>query len=146
MKTFKFFILLCFIAGFSVNPIKAQNGVVKTEFMFSLGCQSLPCIGDYLSGDVVLESMLMKNNMIQKIKKQTVSGYIDEFCQIPSSNVYEISQIATGFYGLSQWESTLHCTLNGKPMFEIHFLYHTTIDSNGDIIVVLDKTVVNCKN
>jgi hypothetical protein len=84
--------------------------------------------------------------MVQKLKKQTVSGYIDELCKIPSTNVYEVSQIATGYYGLSQWASTLHCTLNGEPMFEIHFVFHTTSDANGDIIVVLDKTVVNCKN
>jgi hypothetical protein len=146
MKTLKIFGLLCFIAAFAVNNINAQNGVDKTEFMFSLGCQSLPCLDDYLSGDVVVESMLMKNNMIQKIKKATVLGYEDESCTIPSGNVYEISQIATGFYGSSSWESTLHCRLNGKPVFEIHFVFHMTTDANGHIIVKLDKTMVNCKN
>jgi hypothetical protein len=144
MKT-KTFLLLCVFLGIGLTRLSAQNGVVKTETMFSLNCQSLPCLGDYLSGDVVMESMFMKNNMIIKLRKSTVLGYIDEFCQIPSGNVYEISQIATGFYGLSGWESTLHCRLNGKPVFEIHFVFHATTDANGDIIVKLDKAMVNCK-
>jgi hypothetical protein len=143
MKTLKFFIVLCFIATFTVNPIKAQNRVVKTEFTLNVDGMTFPCLDDYLGGDIVFESMNMSHNWIMKLKKATILGYLDAGGTIPSGNVYEVSQVAPGL-SFSEWN--LQFRLNGKLIAEIHMSWHMTINANGDITAVIDNTVANCFN
>ena len=143
METLKFFIVLCFIAAFTVSPVKAQNRVDKTEITLTIVGGTSPCLDEYIGGDLVFETFNMSHNNIMKLKKATILGYTDALCTIPSGNVYEVSQVAPG---LSFMEWHLQFRLNGKLIGEIQTSWHLTTNANGVVTAVVDKTIVNCKN
>jgi hypothetical protein len=70
MKTLKIFVVLCFIAAFAVNNVKAQNGAVKEEFYIDMGGQYFDCTGDYLCGYLIFEVIITKNNYLAFSKKR----------------------------------------------------------------------------
>lgn len=142
MKTLKFFIVLCFIVAFTVNPVKAQNCVDKTEITLNIVGGTFPCLDDYIGGELVFETFNMSHNNIMKLKKATILGYTDADCTNPSGNVYEVSQVAPG---LSFLEWHLQFRLDGKLIGEIQTSWHMTTNAKGDVTAVVDKTAVNCK-
>jgi len=143
MKTLKFFIVLCFIAAFTINTVKAQNPVKKAEYTASLNGQYFECLGEYLGGDMVFESMEMSHNYIVKLKKGTILGYKDEYGQEPSGNVYEVSQVAPCWPFV---ENTIHIRLNGRLVSVLRISIHTTTNANGDTTAEIFNWVEHCIN
>jgi hypothetical protein len=141
MKT-KIFIMICLFVPFAANNVMAQNKVEKFETIVNMGGQVLPCTGDYLWGDVILENMVMSHNWIAKVRDATYKGYLDEAGTIESGRVYELLQTAPG---LSFIESTAVMKVEGRVIAVMHLTYHTTTNANGDVVV--DKYVIKweCK-
>jgi len=137
MKTLKIFFVLCFIAAFSVSTVEAQNNVKKVERITTISGQ-ISCTGDYLSGFVIVEDIFSPHNWVTLIKKVEVIGYLDEGCTEPSGNVYEISQLVTGWDFL---ENTGKFTLNGKTIAVFHQWFHVTTDGT----VINEGFSIDCK-
>jgi len=141
MKTLKIFIILCFIAAFTINPVKAQNRVDKQVVTLNLGGFYFECTGEYLYGDLAVEYSYMSHNWIAKVKKTMVTGYLDPEGTIPSGHVYEFSQNAPG---LNFAETSAIFRLNGKVIGVLHYSYHLTINANGDVVVDRFTYTANC--
>jgi hypothetical protein len=143
MKTLKV-IMLCFIAIFVINTGKAQNSVVKEDFLFDV-CGSdgyIPCTGDYVCGTYNVHFMTAHNNEIWKVDDAVLVGYKDQLAQEPSGNIYEISQI---WIGIHSSECHFLFRLNGKLIGESLYKFHIIRNANGDLTAYIDKAVINCK-
>jgi hypothetical protein len=140
MKTFKFFIVMCFITVFTLNSVRAQNGVVKDEFTANIEDLYLPCTGDYLSGTILVPYKLMPNLFLQQPKEGFLIGR-------PSGKIYEIKQIVINSTSKSDnWVSTGILRVDGKMVARFKWQYHTTINANGDVTAEIARDMIfDCK-
>ncbi|MBN2396311.1 MAG: hypothetical protein JXC36_07605 [Candidatus Atribacteria bacterium] len=142
MKTLKVFMLLCIIAVFAFNPIKAQPPVIKGEYTYDMTGQYIPCTDDYLTGFVTVEYKIMPNLYMEKPFKVYITG--------TSGKVYELSQIYVSnsfpFNGKEITDvSTAIVKLDGKVIGKLHWTYHLTINANGEVTVEKFDVGWDCK-
>jgi hypothetical protein len=143
MKT-KTLLLLCFIAAFYVNAVKAQNGVVKDVAIGTVD-MFLECTGDYVYGEITYIGFLTPLGWTEQVKNGTLIGYLDAGHLNPSGRVYEISQTDNGKFSGMRGESTARIRLEGKLVAIVRYSWHTTTNANGTVTADYIRSTVECK-
>jgi hypothetical protein len=144
MKTLKFILILCLIAVFTENTVKAQNDKV-IEVVVPLTVY-LDCTGDWLSGEVTFIGKETKHGFyIDKVRKGTLAGYTDAGLSIPSGRSYELSQTATSTGDYTKGENLARISMDGKMVAIYHYAWHTTTNANGIVTADFVKEWWDCK-
>ena len=144
MKTLKTIMILCLLAAFTVNPIKAQKDkVIEVPWVLTV---YLECTGDWLSGLVIYVGKETKHGFyIDKVRNATLTGYTDESLSIPSGRIYELSQTATSSGDYTKGENLVRISMDGKMVALYHFAWHTTTNANGTVTADFVKEWWDCK-
>jgi hypothetical protein len=135
MKTLKIFIVLCFIAAFAANNVKAQNGVIKGEDEGNADLY-IECTGDQLDGPIVVEYMIMRHNLVFRVRKTNMIG-------LPSGKEYVIMQVSPGY---SNFVNHLQIWCEGKLVAVIQVNFHITVNANDEVTVEFFREDINCLN
>jgi len=143
MKT-KTLLLLCFIAAFSANPIKAQKGVVKEDFTSTVAF-TLECTGDFIYGEVVYMDFFTPHGWVEKVRDATLIGFTDATKLVETGRKYELSQCDNGKMDGTQGELIARITLEGKIIAINHILWHLTTNANGVVTVDIYNNWWECK-
>ncbi len=144
MKTFKTIVLLCLLAGFTVNAAHAQATVQKT--VNSEG-YDIPCgAGEHASGDLIFSTLINKNIFRFSAHGKLIGDVTGTVYLIDDGGGNDFH--LTGGDGLVwdfTWKVIIHA--NGKPLFKAKWLAHVTVNANGEVTsVFFDKGGEECLN
>jgi hypothetical protein len=145
MKTLRFLVALCLVAGFSVNYGNAQATSVKViDMPWSI---YIDCAGEWVTGTLNMHIVFFENKDGEVTRSQSQpmgSLMIGEI----SLNAYQATGISRSATKIDPYHWTyvnnFHFVGPGVQ-FRVHQVVQLVINANGEVTATVDKETVECK-
>lgn len=144
MKTMKLFLAVLLLGLFALASTAQPPKTVTCEPV-PIYDYYLACFDEIVTGELELCVTYWDNGKTQAKFKGSLTGET-------TGNIYTVSQVENNMYKpwiegqAANYTSTLTLSfcLEGMEVFVIHYTYHYTYNANGELVVFVDNSVIEC--